>query len=201
MTVSTRAIALVVLSLALAVVSLPSVYAADVLGYVGETTSMTSYQGSLYSDTMWDYVYNIDGWNPAGRGTWVWGIQVAAPVDVQTDVFSPAGWLGHYSSVLGGVPELSALNGQQVVWWEYLGEGGSGSGFHFRSTLGPAVLMYQGGPTNNTTHIGNAQTGVGYDLSAASVPEPATLSLASLCLIGGGWARRRWRKNGKHRAA
>lgn len=191
---------LVVATVALFFVCSSAVFC-DTLAYVGETTSMTSYAGLNASPAFWDYAYNINGWSAftltpiASRHTLQWGIIVDLPV-LPTQIWSPAHWTGAYfSSFSSGITDLSSLVGHQAVVWTYDTTGlGSATGFHFQGGGSPIQRAYAG-----TAAGGTAGPISGTAFSESSVPEPGTIALGAMCLLGVCF-RRRWHKNGQRQA-
>lgn len=174
---TSRALNVLLLGLCLTAACVPLVLAD--ISYQGEITDITSYKGPNYSDTLWDYVYNIDS-----QDSWQWGVQVLVPI---TDIYSPSGWAGaYYASVPSTFTGLEELWGKPAVVWYRKMEGTPGyTGFHFRTGGPPAILAYDSYPTS-----WKGQTW------SAGVPEPGSVFLASMLLASAGiW--RRWRKHGK----
>jgi len=161
----------------------PAAYA-DQLVYVGETPAggIASYKGANYSDALWDYVYNIDGWQYGPTHTVQWGIQVLVPIS-QSQIWSPPGWTGtYYASVPDTFQYLTHLIGKQAVIWSITDTPTTATGFHFQSGAPPVKLTYD-------LASGNKNLGTGLEYSAS--PEPGTLALGSLVMLGIAFARRR----------
>ena len=160
---------------------------ADVsLTYQGETTDRTSYSGSNSSDELWDYVYDLSGFDPF-LGPSHWAIFVSYQVD-SGDIFDPTGWSGSWDSQIttgeyGSIFDTTDLIGQSAVVWENTDLfTHSETGFHYRNFYAPYPREWYG--------RGGINTGEGYEYTAA--PEPTTLLLTSLGLAGlAAWRRRR----------
>ncbi len=160
---------------------------ADVsLTYQGETTDRTSYTGSDSSDELWDYVYDLSGFD-AFQGPFYWAIFVSYEVD-SGDIFDPTGWSGSWDSQIVTGEYSSAFNGTEligrsaVVWESTDLFSHSETGFHYRNFYAPYPRGWAADVRDNT--------GDGLEYTAA--PEPTTLLLTSLGLAGlAAWRRRR----------
>jgi len=160
---------------------------ADVsLTYQGETTDITSYTGSNSSDELWDYVYDLSGFDYL-QGPFYWAIFVSYDVD-SDDIFDPTGWSGSWDSQIVTDEYSGAFNGSKligraaVVWQNTDLFSHSETGFHYRDYCAPFPRWWAADVRNNT--------GDGLEYTAA--PEPTTLLLTSLGLAGlAAWRRRR----------
>jgi len=160
---------------------------ADVtITYQGETADMTSYGGSNASDLQWDYVYDLGGWTMT-EGPFYWGIYTSYQIE-SGDIFAPSGWSGVWDSSItsgdyGGAFAGTELEGRRgMVWTVENLFSNTRTGFHFRSTVGPYERWWAAG--------GGTNVGEGMEYTAA--PEPTSLALTSLGIVGlAAWRRRR----------
>jgi hypothetical protein len=139
-------------------------------------------------DTLWDYVYNLEGFTNTPSDPIVWAIHVTyEPVNMTM----PTGWdsvvyddevtAGEYGTVGSG--DFEELIGRSAVVWQKSTFDVSWSGFSFQSILAPHAVRWE-------TAGSGSNTGIGMEYSAA--PEPGTILLTSLGLLGiGAWRRRR----------
>jgi len=136
-------------------------------------------------DTLWDYVYTLNGYSGAPSDPTAWAIYV--PYGVET-IQSPSGWSGGWDSEITSgeyafTADFDALIGRAAVVWEVESPGAGSSGFGFQSRTAPSVVVWE-------TAGSSFNSGSGYEYSAA--PEPCTLALTSLGLLAiGAWRRRR----------
>lgn len=165
----------------LLVLSSPLVYSAAfaqlTVSYVGDTPS-----SGPGVDGLWDYRYNLSG---TVSGPTFWGIASASQ---PLEIINAVGWSSVWAPLVStgdfnGVFDGTALIGHGAVVWEWdYSPPPSLSGFGFQSTHQPVLMPW--------ASYGNAQARTGTEWSAS--PEPASMALTSLCLIGvAAWRRRR----------
>lgn len=165
-------------------------FAAVTVTYDGETgepgSGIDSYNGANADPLLWDYVYRLS--NTSGQyGPWAWGILVDTPPE---SIWDEDGlWVGSFYSDLGDVPydyfDDTALEGKSgVAWlWPELSAPATGT-FHFRSANAPVKRTW--------VAVGTSDDYSGFGTEWSASPEPASMALTSLCLVGvAAWRRRR----------
>jgi len=148
------------------------------------------YGGDHASNFLWDYVYHLSATSPQ-YGPFYWGIAVDfQPEDIWND--EDGDWTGAWDPEVTGTEYAghfagTGLEGVPAVVWTYSGDFGTTpptGTFHFRSDDEPALRPWVAYSTNS------GYSGSGSQWSAS--PEPASMALTSLCLVGVAvWRRRR----------
>ncbi len=170
----------------------------DNVVYIGETPSSGmagwggsygGYSGLDYSDSLWDYVYTVETWG--GLGAALFGVQVHS--DNLSDIWvvwtGGDDWQGAitYDPAFdfgGLLPHLG--DSVAVAWWRNGPAPPESIIFGFQSSLGPELRPFD--------LVGNEEALDTGDVYSTS-PEPGTLALASMLLLGAGvWRRRRRRR-------
>lgn len=167
---------------------------ADLL-YIGETpgTGMASYSsqftGDTASDTLWDYAYKITDFSGGPGDPTTLAVYARFPIE-NAWLSDDANWDWTWDSSIDGTePDYgTSLTG---TWFEEGNQQGvvfyltgifpaSDPIFHFQSNISPALAHYA---------LVNGSADEGVEWSAA--PEPTTLLLTSIGVVGLGLLRRR----------
>ena len=193
MTTRSRLLTAAIVALVLVAFAVPS--CAD-LTYIGETpgSGMASYTpqfgGDVSSDELWDYAYQITGFSGGPGDPTTFAIYTRFEVE-SAYLSDSANWGWTWDAQIdGSEPDYGTpLQGtwfddgeeQGLVFYLTGFMPGANPIFHFQSKISPALANYA---------LANGSTVEGLEWSAA--PEPATLLLTSLGIVGlGAWRRRR----------
>ncbi len=166
------------------------------LAYIGETpgTGMTTYApqfaGDVSSDALWDYAYQITGFSGGPGDPTTFAIYTRFPV-TSAYLSDDTNWDWTWDAQIDGTePDYGTpLQGtwfddgeeQGIVFYQTGIFPGANPIFHFQSHISPALANYA---------LVNGSAEEGLEWSAA--PEPTTLLLTSLGIVGiGAWRRRR----------
>jgi hypothetical protein len=169
-----------------ALLLMPSIAGAEItIDYIGETPvdsgegneGITGLSGG--DNDLWDYVYDFT--DSVGNMPRYWGIAVHSEADV-SDIGTPnSNWIGYYAPDMNQ-PYPALPVGPGVVWATLVPGETSGT-FSFRSSQGPAIYVWRAIGGTNTYH----------DSEWSASPEPASMALTGLALLGVGFWRRRKR--------
>lgn len=173
-----------------AMLLVPSIAGAQItITYIGETpvgeaNDLGQYYEGIDSDLpggdpdLWDYVYNFTA--TTDDMPRYWGIVVNSEADV-SDITMPTLWAGRFESDM--TDRYSLLLATPGVVWDTLEDGAVSGTFSFRSPLGPALRPWRGYSGGEAEYNGSTWS--------ATTPEPASMLLTSLALLGVGYWRRR----------
>lgn len=193
------------LAVLLVVSCVATVAQADQLVWTGPIGGPTLVGGEYtYSYQINDWVYDTsrDPYTPAGgpsvNSTQLWAIDVGSTTGDITAVLPSTGWSDALLPSFGGsIPGLAALTNSNVILFYWDGsytnpEVSSGTPtFSFESPRGPVQNYFA-----LTDGASNTPINDGHIYAPESVPEPGSLALGSVLLLGlGGWRVRRGKRS------